>query len=254
MAQCPKCGLTADPAMKFCTGCGNPIVEEAAPSMARCSKCGSENPRGSKFCAACGAPLTQAGMDSPQEKSAAPPPCAACGAVSPEGSRFCIRCGKAIGAGSYSPPPPPNNATGPGTTAMPLLAPPPLTTELQRVRMILFFGVGVNLVGIFQLYRLMSGLQQLWGMYANTGGLAFGMFVNVVVAACLAFSAVQLGRGDLKYGKIGAVVMTVTGVLGIVLGGTADGFTFILNLLYLAGGIWAWVLVRQAERNTSLTV
>lgn len=120
--------------------------------------------------------------------------------------------------------------------------------------MILFLGVGVNLVGIFQLYRLMSGLQQLWGMYANTSSLAFWMFVNLVIAACLSFSAVQLGKGDLKYGRIGAVIMIVTGVLALVLGGTADGFSFLLNLVYLAGGIWAWVLVRQAERKTSLIV
>jgi hypothetical protein len=253
MAQCPKCGLAAEPAMKFCTGCGSSIVEKAPPAQSQCSKCDSRNPVGSKFCAACGGPLPQAGADSPQTKGNVLPPCAACGTANPEGSKFCIRCGKPIGTGALSFAAS-SGGVASGTWVIPPPMPQPLSMELQRVRIILFLGVAVNLIGIFQLYRLMSGVQQLWGLYADTSGLAFLMFIDIVIAAFLSFSAVQLGKGDLKYGKMGVAVMAVLAGIAILLGGMTDGFSFVLNVVCLAGGVWGWTLIRRVEQTTSLIV
>ena len=244
MAQCPNCGLGAEPGMKFCTGCGSPILDNAperpSPTCA-CSACGKENPAGSKFCAFCGNAVPQVNVEPPLTMTSPTTlPCIACGTVSPEGSRFCIRCGWPIGKGGTQTLPPPRNPPG---------GPYPLSGELQRVRMILFFGVAANLVGILQLYLVMSGLEQLWGAYANTSRLAFGMFLNVVIGAFLLLSAVQLNKGDLKFGRIGVAVLAVTGAIALVLGGATDFFSLLLNLACVGVGIWGWILVKRVEQN-----
>ncbi len=51
MAYCTKCGEQAIGEGKFCTKCGNPIVE-------RCKKCSYPIMGNSKFCARCGMPVT----------------------------------------------------------------------------------------------------------------------------------------------------------------------------------------------------
>jgi hypothetical protein len=128
----------------------------------------------------------------------------------------------------------------------------PTSKDLQRVKAVFFMGAAINLIGAFQVYRLMSGIEQLWGVYADTSGLAFVLCIDLAIAAVLIYAAVQTGNGQIKFAKAGAIILTVMSILGLLLGGMADGFIFVLDLACLAGGIWAWIQVRRAEQTMAV--
>ena len=54
MKKCPKCGLTFNDDVKFCSECGEKLVEVKC-----CPKCGSPVSDDDKFCKACGEKLTK---------------------------------------------------------------------------------------------------------------------------------------------------------------------------------------------------
>ena len=65
LLQCPNCGSPVQVGAKFCTACGNPLVEalsggtteESAAQPQKCPQCGAIVENGAAFCTSCGAKL-----------------------------------------------------------------------------------------------------------------------------------------------------------------------------------------------------
>ena len=74
MVKCSKCGFESKTQTKFCSKCGNPLINS-------CHNCGCEITDDLNFCPKCGK-KTQ-----PQRY------CSRCGSELPENSLFCTKCG-----------------------------------------------------------------------------------------------------------------------------------------------------------------
>ena len=109
-AICKKCGTHNSPDARFCTGCGEGLmdtcpgcnssipqntkfcpecglnVEEA--NVVVCVSCGDELPEGAKFCLNCGTKV--------EEEVDEPKGCISCGDELPEGAKFCLNCGTKV--------------------------------------------------------------------------------------------------------------------------------------------------------------
>ena len=60
-SACPSCGVSADPASRFCADCGAELV-------VRCAACDATSPLGQRFCGGCGRELDGAGQASVEER------------------------------------------------------------------------------------------------------------------------------------------------------------------------------------------
>ncbi len=52
--KCNRCGIENGDSNKFCTNCGNILVNEYKPYKIICESCGAENEPGYKYCFLCG--------------------------------------------------------------------------------------------------------------------------------------------------------------------------------------------------------
>ncbi|MBR6024418.1 MAG: DUF2321 domain-containing protein [Methanobrevibacter sp.] len=74
MVKCSKCGFESKTKTKFCSKCGNPLINT-------CSNCGYEIADNLNFCPKCG------------QKTQPQRYCSKCGSELPEDSLFCTKCG-----------------------------------------------------------------------------------------------------------------------------------------------------------------
>lgn len=74
MVKCSKCGFESKTKTKFCSKCGNPLINA-------CSNCGYEIADNLNFCPKCG------------QKTQTQRYCSKCGSELPEDSLFCTKCG-----------------------------------------------------------------------------------------------------------------------------------------------------------------
>jgi uncharacterized small protein (DUF1192 family)/predicted nucleic acid-binding Zn ribbon protein len=124
VGSCPSCGASVTPGLRFCGGCGTPLIMPgpAAPLGPACPSCGAATTPGSRFCGECGASSDAATAPpvpapppplpvppAPTAAAPAPPPapvpapeppaaeerkCPSCGAAIEEsGATFCGECG-----------------------------------------------------------------------------------------------------------------------------------------------------------------
>ena len=100
MGKCSGCGREVGGGLKFCTSCGQPVVEAGGP---KCPKCGMAQTKPTKFCVGCGEPMEGGGAPA----RAVPPP--------PPG----------MGAQGAMPPPPPGIGAQ-GAMPPPAAARPPM--------------------------------------------------------------------------------------------------------------------------------
>ena len=89
--SCQKCGAENDPSTKFCSECGNGLVNSAiAQKTFTCQNCGKENETGTKFCADCGAKLP---VSSTQPRNIV---CPQCDTENSLGAKHCTACGTVL--------------------------------------------------------------------------------------------------------------------------------------------------------------
>ncbi len=106
---CVACGAAIPAGNKFCTKCGNKVVESAQsavhfnetlsafgnedkkPAEAKCPSCGKIVPAEFKFCNKCGTPMNS--NKAPAVETHKEVVCAACGSNVPDGYKFCNICG-----------------------------------------------------------------------------------------------------------------------------------------------------------------
>lgn len=86
--RCPNCGTLNPENAKFCSSCGQGLVQQQAATQA-CPQCGTANPADAKFCANCGHALAQSQAPSTVA-------CPQCSAQNPAGARFCANCGTSL--------------------------------------------------------------------------------------------------------------------------------------------------------------
>lgn len=80
---CVKCGAQNPTGTKYCSNCGNSLINEVSLSGNRCCpKCDAPIPAKSKFCPNCGNKLQTS--------------CPKCGQDLPAGTKFCSECGEKI--------------------------------------------------------------------------------------------------------------------------------------------------------------
>ena len=90
MDTCPNCNSSIPYNTKFCTECGTNIEET---NKLACSSCGDELPEGAKFCLNCGTKLDN-NKATPEATIIAT--CSSCGDELPEDAKFCLNCGTRV--------------------------------------------------------------------------------------------------------------------------------------------------------------
>lgn len=117
MVFCNKCGKENADFTKFCTGCGNNMLVQPAPTQENisvkgiiseknlCTQCGKENKENAEFCVSCGNSMALSLKAKPQQKNTPIPEiednkfvCSQCGKQNKESAKFCIACGNTLPA------------------------------------------------------------------------------------------------------------------------------------------------------------
>ena len=95
MVLCKKCGNRSRNDLKFCSTCGDELIQTMETN---CRNCGLALKPGITFCPGCGMdinalPKKSAVTESSYKENAMLPSCTACGAILKEGAQFCSSCG-----------------------------------------------------------------------------------------------------------------------------------------------------------------
>ena len=156
MARCSGCGKEAGAGLKFCTSCGQPVIEAAGP---KCPKCGRVQTKPTKFCVGCGTALEAVGAAPGARPPLPPPPPAgmppgppmppappAAKPPLPPPPPAGMPPGPFAGPGAMPPPPP---AVRQPLAAMPqpVMAPPPVARKGGGVGLVAALLVGVAVLG-----------------------------------------------------------------------------------------------------------